>query len=66
MKTKKFETKLTLNKKTISNLDSQQMNDLKGGIGEGATDDPLCSTFNKYCTQISCPMGACDATHIYC
>lgn len=31
MKTKKLAPKLTLNKETVSNLDAQQMNDVKGG-----------------------------------
>jgi natural product precursor len=33
MKTKEFGKKLSLNKKTISHLDNQEMNDVQGGTG---------------------------------
>lgn len=47
MKTKKIKAKLTLNKKTISNLDTQQMSDLKGGIIGTYTG---CTTAAAKCT----------------
>ena len=44
MKTKKFEKKLLLNKKTISNLSNGQLSDVKGGV----------LTLNTYVTVCSC------------
>lgn len=37
MKKQKFNKKLSLNKETISNLNRNEMNDLKGGEGHAAT-----------------------------
>lgn len=43
MKTKKFEKKLLLNKKTISNLSNGQLSDVKGGRPILNTNDTVCS-----------------------
>jgi len=41
MKTKKLSKKLGLNKKTISNLNTHKMNEIKGGITNGCySEDP--------------------------
>lgn len=46
MKTKAFEKKLTLNKKTIAHLDKGEMNDLRGGKTR----------------PTKCPFHTCDRT----
>lgn len=52
MKTKKFNTKLGLNKETISNLDSNELNRILGG---GPTlNIRLCATNVEACETTSC------------
>jgi natural product precursor len=46
MSTKKFHKKLTLNKKTVSNLDSSEMNKLNGGYLTNVGD--------------TCPITVCE------
>jgi hypothetical protein len=46
MKTKRFEKKLVLNKKTISDLTPNQMNEIKGGI----TDTCITMDPDENCT----------------
>lgn len=47
MKTKKFSKKLALNKKTIADLESATLKNIKGGIViyTGIQDDPSCLHF---------------------
>jgi len=52
MKTKKVGKKLILNKKTISNLESKQMNDVLGGA---PSLDTMCETWGTD----SCPNTQC-------
>jgi hypothetical protein len=42
MKTKKFDKKLLLNKKTIAHLDNGEMLDLRGGISGSRCDVETC------------------------
>jgi len=44
MKPKKIEKKLTLNKKTISNLRNREMNDVHGGSGTQPGCSPCAPT----------------------
>jgi len=64
MKSKKFEKKLSLNKKTIADLNSSEMNWLKGGQAEPtkSCDYTLCGCCTKpehscftYCGSCPCP-----------
>jgi hypothetical protein len=50
MKSKKFSMKLTLNKKTIANLNDNAMKEVHGGIE----------------TISACPIPACIVSHTYC
>jgi natural product precursor len=60
MKTKKFNKKLALNKNTIANLRSQDMNSAKGGI---FTDDTCDSCYPPtYC--LGCPTLICEESEI--
>lgn len=60
MKTKKFKKKLSLNKKTISNLANEAMSDLKAGAPQ-----------TRFCTAVNCwlyetgEFQTCDCTY-YC
>lgn len=51
MKTKKFDKKLALNKKTIAHLDSVKLNAARGGIGGHliTTDQTCCGTCISIC-----------------
>lgn len=71
MKTKKIDKKLVLNKKTITNLDSLVMADVRGAKSptytEGITCGLFCDTVNYSCelTQChtdfnTCPITWCD------
>ncbi len=65
MKTKKFNKKLTLNKKTVVNLDSSNMNGVQGGIVETYYTCPTnlthcrtrCATYCPLCPSLdtACP-----------
>jgi natural product precursor len=53
MKTKQFEKRLTLNKKTIADLSDEQMNRVKGGCAS-RPGETSCNTY--WCTYIlTCP-----------
>jgi hypothetical protein len=72
MKSKKFEKKLALNKKTIADLNGDMMGRVHGGIENtqtasccmGPTDCPNCTqTCNTYCgTCAPTCAPTCDAT----
>jgi hypothetical protein len=54
MKTKKFEKKLVLNKKTVSDLNPTQMSDAQGGI----SGLPTCAACTQphTCQTLCCPL----------
>ncbi|HLP44455.1 MAG TPA: class I lanthipeptide [Candidatus Kapabacteria bacterium] len=54
MKSKKFNKVLTLNKSTVSNLESDQMNAAKGGYGQTRFD----ATCYTYC--------GCQTNYFHC
>lgn len=64
MKTKQFTTKLTLNKKTVSNLDSHQMSNLKGGVHITTRTNPLYNTDALECTFFTCKDTGCPHSAI--
>ncbi len=59
MKTKSLNKKLVLNKKTVADLDKNEMSTAKGGYGDRYytkpltcnTDDPVCTDF-QYCEDM--------------
>jgi natural product precursor len=56
----KFFKKLVLNKTTVSDLNSEQMNDVRGGLT--ITDPRACHTYETRCSQYqtiyyTCPAG---------
>jgi hypothetical protein len=55
MKTMKFNKKLQLNKKTVSNLNGTEMNRVQGGFR--LSDDTRCiyCVITGPCTAITCP-----------
>jgi hypothetical protein len=62
MKPKKVEKKLFLNKKTVADLNNQQMNRLRGGIPTTGTGEVCCpsetcscETCFTDCNQNTCP-----------
>jgi natural product precursor len=59
MKTKKFEEKLTLNKKTIADLNSSEMNGLKGG-------QIIPDEMSRYYTLCGCPTKWEYSCFTYC
>ena len=58
MKTKRFVKKLVLNKKTVSHLDSDELNAVNGGES-GPTNCPGCTTiypmYPTYLAPFTCP-----------
>jgi hypothetical protein len=59
MKSKTFQKKLVLNKKTVTNLNNGEMGDAKGGhLTLNYTCRP-CDTIQT-CDQICCPTFLCD------
>jgi hypothetical protein len=58
MKTKKFSKKLVVNKTTISNLNQEQLNDVKGGVyTQFPSCNPTCSVnrtskLDCYCDSV--------------
>lgn len=56
MKTKNLSKKLTLNKKSIANLDNNGMNAVKGGESAYCGDTVTCHTL---CDQLSCIPHKC-------
>lgn len=60
MKNKKFATKLTLRKETVSNLDNRQMANLKGG--KDTTTCPIPATHLVGCTATTCDLLICNWT----
>lgn len=73
MKTKKFRKKLTINKKTIANLDNTGMYDIKGGITTACeshcngcpTHFPLLTC--PWCTKMTdCDQATCDGFTCTC
>lgn len=65
MKTKKFNKKLSLNKKTIANLVNKELNDVRGGISEG-TDCGFCNTEGIACRPTTQCTGGCVETDFTC
>jgi natural product precursor len=61
MKTKKFEKKLSLNKKTIANLNNGDMKHLQGGIKPTGCTCPFCRvTENSLCPTAAITCQTCD------
>jgi hypothetical protein len=54
MKTKKFSKRLNLNKKTVADLNGNEMNDAVGGI----SGLRACFTYDLTCGENSCGPGA--------
>ncbi len=56
---KSFNKKLVVNKKTVANLNSNQMNNVRAGEGsffeECNTDIYLCQNTYKFCPTYTCP-----------
>jgi hypothetical protein len=65
MKSKKFNNKLSLNKNTVANLNTADMDHAKGG-GDVPTFAPLCEThFDTWCNGES--IAFCDTNDgIFC
>jgi hypothetical protein len=67
MKTKKFEKKFTLNKKTIANLSNEQMDHVKGGCAS-KPGETSCHTY--HCTINTCFTRCCsiaiECTYLEC
>lgn len=59
MKTKQFEKRLTLNKKTIADLSNEQMNHVKGGCAS-KPGETSCHTYR--CTQLCSLIIICPIT----
>ena len=56
MKTKKFNKRLTLNKKTVSDLNDKEMKDLHGGAGTFGSCAYTCSPCDtRFQTCLPCP-----------
>ena len=70
MKQKKIDKKLVLNKKTITNLDSLAMHDVKGAqiptYTAGITCGILCDTVNYSCELTQCYTDAHTCPATYC
>jgi hypothetical protein len=60
MKTPKINKKLNLKKVTVSNLDSTQMNDVRGGLPQTVTCTEVCSKYT-WCTCFSTCIVGCVA-----
>lgn len=60
MKTKSFEKKLSLNKNTISRLNGQMMNTVRGGE---ETENDLCETFLP--CEATNEFVTCEIEHCY-
>jgi hypothetical protein len=63
MKKKKFSRKLSLNKTTISNLNSKEMNRVnagEAGFTAGCTDGTVCSDLGA-CSEWNCTDADCTA-----
>jgi hypothetical protein len=57
MKTKNFNKKLVLSKRTVVNLDDSQMDHLRGGIGTRTctyAGEPTCTCYETYWKE-NCP-----------
>ncbi len=54
MKAKKFNKKLSLNKKTVANLNNGQMNDVLGGVHKTTTTAPFCQFSCVDTCRITC------------
>lgn len=57
MRQKKVSKKLVLNKSTISDLNSTEMNYIKGGLT--VTDPRVCHTYEARCSQYQTVMYTC-------
>ena len=57
MKTKKFDKKLILNKKTVAHLGNSQLDAVKGGIIGNYVAGPLKTLFT--CPQTGIPCAGC-------
>ncbi|MCP5054675.1 MAG: hypothetical protein GY940_46350 [bacterium] len=64
MKTKKLIRKLVLNKETVTNLNFDNMDGVKGGNKTGVTCGRLCLTIEYSCAETNCGTCAnsCPAT----
>lgn len=54
MKTKKFNTKLTLKKKTVANLSTQELGRVYAGYGETEGGPRFCATLVEGCNTSTC------------
>ncbi len=59
MKTKQFDKKLVLNKKTVAHLNNGEMNGVQGGIDTIYSTNPSCSCPQFCATKLSncCAIG---------
>jgi natural product precursor len=62
MKTKKMSKRLSLNKKTITDLNDSELNSVRGGIDTGYSCPGHCDTIES-CGPTQCP--ACLTTTLY-
>ena len=63
MKIKRLNNKLTLNKKTIVDLDKTALSEVKGGIGP--THGPE-SCHASCITEVTCNGASCDGYYSFC
>jgi natural product precursor len=61
MKSKNFNKKLMLNKKTVANLGSNEMRDIQGGA-DTCTCKTCVSTYLACETTVGFPYTVCDST----
>lgn len=54
MKTKKFNTKLSLKKKTVANLSDRELGSIYAGYGETEGGPAFCATLVEGCNTSTC------------
>lgn len=64
MKPRELTKKLSIKKKTVSNLSTSQMNELKGGTPK--TFDFNCNPSNSDCSVMTCDPIFCEYTYYNC
>lgn len=65
MKKKNFKNKLAINKRTVSNLDGEALNRIKGGTSGGATCESVCWSCNS-CVPETCGPERTLESDCYC